>query len=645
MNEKTPEQIFRQLIEQEKRNYSDRMELYNQLLSQFCSHPTANEHTPSTTNQPSSTSILAPSTTIPSTPPTHSPTSITPSTQDNPYQTGTPKTNITSAPSSTTTQPPYPTPAQPRSSRTSSFTKRTPQDQEQTITRAVALGGSFITFIGIVLLIAFAIQNGWLGLSARITLAFIVSAVLAGVALKVRTTTLPVTFLSLASTSLATALITTLITVHYLHWWSAFIGSFIIVFLYGIFSAAALRFDDHKLLSATATLGLLATSIHILENPYQEIASFIILLIPAGIFALSLKLHPNSALRTVGAITLVLGLTQVLPRPGTTSISTIDYLAIALTSLVILGLSVTPLYVKPQDLWLDHVIPSMISPLIGAYVLICLPVLFPNITLVLSAGLIIGLTFTRSDKLGLVRATGQTLLPTALATMLINALIEPVNIVFAVFFMVWLLLLPQLKHWLAWLSWLLCCMIITGNIFLFISGIYLEFLFINEIQLESLSPAIQPLGTAGLIVFVFLAIAAVMFLKQKTALTDLPQPLLYVIGIVALYLSSGAIIMPPTVLAFFKLDSNLVTITFFSMHAAVSISWMALGAFLLLSQRTLKNRAALATGLALAAASVCKLIFFDLSTLGGFPRAIAFLICGLVLLAVAVRRNALQRKA
>ena len=74
-------------------------------------------------------------------------------------------------------------------------------------------------------------------------------------------------------------------------------------------------------------------------------------------------------------------------------------------------------------------------------------------------------------------------------------------------------------------------------------------------------------------------------------------------------------------------------------HALVSILWMVLAAWILLAAPALSDRASLGAGMVLAVAAVVKLVFFDLGTLEGLPRALAFLISGIALLAIAALRT------
>ena len=74
-------------------------------------------------------------------------------------------------------------------------------------------------------------------------------------------------------------------------------------------------------------------------------------------------------------------------------------------------------------------------------------------------------------------------------------------------------------------------------------------------------------------------------------------------------------------------------------HATVSVLWMLLACYVLLRARFLSRQASLIVGLVLAFASIGKLMFFDFGNLHGLPRVAAFIISGVVLLAIAALRN------
>lgn len=78
-------------------------------------------------------------------------------------------------------------------------------------------------------------------------------------------------------------------------------------------------------------------------------------------------------------------------------------------------------------------------------------------------------------------------------------------------------------------------------------------------------------------------------------------------------------------------------------HALVSVLWIVLATWLMLSRRApLTPSASLTAGLMLAIAASIKLVFFDMASLSGLTRVFAFTVSGLMLIAIAVMRA--QRK-
>lgn len=98
-----------------------------------------------------------------------------------------------------------------------------------------------------------------------------------------------------------------------------------------------------------------------------------------------------------------------------------------------------------------------------------------------------------------------------------------------------------------------------------------------------------------------------------------------VIGVITLVLASSAI--PAVAMAI-----STTKLSFMVSHVLISVSWM-LGAVYLLYRNNSKP------GLLLAIIATAKLVFYDLSVLGGLVQALAFLICGMVLLVAAITRE------
>lgn len=77
---------------------------------------------------------------------------------------------------------------------------------------------------------------------------------------------------------------------------------------------------------------------------------------------------------------------------------------------------------------------------------------------------------------------------------------------------------------------------------------------------------------------------------------------------------------------------------FYTGHMIVSISWMAVASWLLLKRPSAMDTKNLRkAGLLMAIVATLKLVFFDMAAIGGIMRVITFIVCGLILIAVAVR--------
>ncbi len=77
---------------------------------------------------------------------------------------------------------------------------------------------------------------------------------------------------------------------------------------------------------------------------------------------------------------------------------------------------------------------------------------------------------------------------------------------------------------------------------------------------------------------------------------------------------------------------------FYNGHMLVSISWMAAASWLLLKRPgTMDAKTMRTAGLFVAIVATAKLVLFDMAALGGIPRVLTFIVCGLILIAVAIK--------
>ena len=124
---------------------------------------------------------------------------------------------------------------------------------------------------------------------------------------------------------------------------------------------------------------------------------------------------------------------------------------------------------------------------------------------------------------------------------------------------------------------------------------------------------------------------ALYFLQRKRTFTEMQIPV--VLGAATLLTASS--IIPGTLLLIDKSEMS-----FMLGHMIISVSWIVLGILLLSRDGDLWKR----LGLALALAAVAKLVFFDLSILGGVVQVLAFILSGAILLLAAFQREKLFGK-
>jgi|GEM_PF-2152269 len=140
-----------------------------------------------------------------------------------------------------------------------------------------------------------------------------------------------------------------------------------------------------------------------------------------------------------------------------------------------------------------------------------------------------------------------------------------------------------------------------------------------------------------------LIVAAVMglCLLQRNQIKRFNQPLTVAAALALLPLSMMVVVPLTSYTASILAPQNpeAATTGFYAGHALISITWIALAAWILLSHRDFfGENGDLLVGLILAIAATLKLVLFDLSTLGGIPRVLAFIVSGLLLIAVSVLR-------
>lgn len=154
----------------------------------------------------------------------------------------------------------------------------------------------------------------------------------------------------------------------------------------------------------------------------------------------------------------------------------------------------------------------------------------------------------------------------------------------------------------------------------------------NRRALEHWTSAVEALIVAAIIV---------LCLLQRNQIKRFNQPLTVASALALLPLSMMVVVPLITFIAssFAPQNPDAAATGFYAGHALISITWIALAAWILLSHRDFfGENGDLLVGLILAIAATLKLVLFDLSTLGGIPRVLAFIVSGLLLIAVSVLR-------
>lgn len=166
------------------------------------------------------------------------------------------------------------------------------------------------------------------------------------------------------------------------------------------------------------------------------------------------------------------------------------------------------------------------------------------------------------------------------------------------------------------------------------------------------SSLIRPAAVFGLAQGAALLAVLIFAVTRVAVWRPMPAPMiglfagaalmLGMVGVVTVCTSLGGLIAPgpnPRYVASPGAEAG-----FFTGHMIVSIAWMALASWLLLSRPSrsaggnsaVDDKTARIAGLVIAVVATGKLVFFDMASLSGVPRVITFVVCGLLLIAVSV---------
>lgn len=173
------------------------------------------------------------------------------------------------------------------------------------------------------------------------------------------------------------------------------------------------------------------------------------------------------------------------------------------------------------------------------------------------------------------------------------------------------------------------------------------FLGTSHLLTATLNPLIPAYSISRILQGVALAALLVVGVTRKELWRGLPVAarnalagfalVMEMVAVVTIIRGIGELISPSewnsTTLEF---EGNEVS--FYIGHMIVSISWMALASWLLVKRSANKDAKAERTaGLVIAIVATAKLVLFDMAALSGIPRVLTFIVCGLLLIAVAAK--------
>lgn len=533
---------------------------------------------------------------------------------------------------------------------------------EKAIIKIIAIFGGLITAAGIAFFVAVAIQSGLIGPAGRVVLAYLLATVLAVAAVRAhRRQAPPAGVTALIATSLAAAHLTTM-SMSYLLDWIPVAATLVIMLPFaavGLYGARWTKSSATATWAITINTGLMLWATIGLNFHARPLSSSLaqitlqLMVIAAIVCFLNIPFRKYVVAFLLGANVLIGVITtnNALVMPAIAAL-TIALFVFAQFGPLALARQLTPeLDDEPSETstWEDDLVTitsvvAFSTPVVAAVPTVNATQSTSSLWLLFYGGFVLFIAIAAVFLWN--RAIFRYLAPMALATAILPWLalavagpegdagagtgthtwgLIPISIGAALF--VWALatapkysaigarlqapeptrdaVAPYTK--IAALTWLL--------------GATVVHLYILPAALNAGAAADYSATWAEMLSLLFLLCADVG-LAVTAARSQLP-PAFALIGLAALG-------MPFIVLL------TTIGVSFNAAHMLLSVFWATIAGMLVLSKRFHHIPARLAAGLTIAALSIVKLIFYDMATLDGVIRALAFLGCGLILLAMAV---------
>jgi uncharacterized membrane protein len=496
--------------------------------------------------------------------------------------------------------------------------------------RLIAWGGGVVTLVGVLLLLMLAVQRGYLGPAPRVLLGAVLAAALIGIALRVRRIPGPATGAqALAATGLAVGYVDTIAASGYYHFVPAPAGLLIALAIAALGVAIAVRWDS-QLLATFVSLACAASAV-VLTREITVLVGFLLVLQIAAGPAVLLNRWPVLAVGAASPPVLA-----VLLDIMTTSLGgardAVTVAALCLATTVVQSAVATVLAFtdrKRTDVAIGLLVAAPVPSLIAALLVTRYQ------AVALTGGL--ALLLAGLSVLARYRRLAGTVCDAAAATALAAAFeatcigftgdARPLAVLLAA------TLLAGLSAQLRQVATLVAAALFGAAGLAFALAGPLRVDYVALAPRHRVPPgAIVTAAATGLLLAV--AALAVCWASGRVASSedrtsdDARHTRWLLSAIVALYGATGAILS-------IGLAISPDERGFLVGHMLVTLSW-TVGALVLLL-RHLDSVPLRVTGLTLVGAALAKLLLFDLASLSGLPRVLAFLGGGLVLLAAGAR--------
>lgn len=508
--------------------------------------------------------------------------------------------------------------------------RKPPLSTEAKLIRAVAVIGSLITVAGVGLAIALAIQAGLLGPLGRVLLAVLLAVALFSAGLWLdqqrRGGTGPgVT--ALFVTSWLVSGITVVALVDPLFWWPRWAAVLALVAVWLLLAVVSGRRNLRWVpFFMGLTLPLAGLPLFLLSSP----VTWLVLLLPLTLLALPFG-ERQGPLRIAAGISMVLLMLWVIDdlqyhsrQPALLAAVLVALIAALLFAAVTLRTPAPDERVNIFTVFAVPVVLLLLVPVMAAESLtiwLLVPATVALATLGYRHGHVLGVTGVCATAVAFVFV--WELSPPLGAGALIDSTIAVVAFfVAAIIAVIWLDTQEETNVW-PWATWLAAALVITFA---------LSRSVLNKSPLW-LIDHVAVLQAA--LITVFLGVV----LTRRRILGRLPGWVQVALAVAGLHLSMVAVVTAATWLGNAVAGATGMWLGYLIGHAVVSVLWMVLAAWILLVAPGLSDAVSLRAGMILALAGVIKLVFFDLGTLEGLPRALAFLISGIALLAIAALRT------